>query len=422
MKAYLISKDGKPPVSRTHYAWWRFVERQLPMLVIYLIVATLIGIVLAPYMLVTVPSGYVGVLWKRFGGGTVLDPRRLKDEGMRITLPWNKVFLYDLRLQSATETYNAISRDGISLTASINIRFRLKRESVPQLHQSIGPNYVQALVGPEIGNRMREVIAEYTAEDVYSTKRAEIQDKIRKRAEAMLGEKMVEGGEGEEEESAPYRIPLYAMLNLIDTLILGIELPSAVVTAINRKIEQYYISEEYKFRVAREIRESERKKIEAEGISEFQQIVTQGISDSYLRWRGIEATLQLAQSSNSKIVIVGSGKDGLPIILGNVDGAATPQPGTSAGDGDKPPKERPTAAIPAKTLEKTPANTLAKPSEKPPAPQQAEASRFSNPIPLTLSDIEALVSRLTGAARSAPPKTSTPDPNSPKKPSAEQEH
>ena len=129
----------------------------------------------------------------------------------------------------------------------------------------------------------------------------------------MLGEKMMERPESEGGD--PYRIPLYAMLNLIDTLILGIELPPAVVSAINRKIEQYYISEEYKFRVAREIRESERKKIEAEGIHEFQQIVSQGISDSYLQWRGIEATLQLAQSSNSKIVVIGTGRDGLPIIL-----------------------------------------------------------------------------------------------------------
>src|SRR6516225_10926898 len=173
------------------------------------------------------------------------------------------------------------------MTATINIRFRLKRDAVPQLHQSIGPDYIKDLIVPEIGNRMREVIAEYTAEDVYSTKRAEIQDKIRKRAESALGEKMVEGGESEQQEgNSPYRIPLYAMLNLIDTLILGIDLPTAVVDAINRKIEQYYISEEYKFRVAREIRESERKKIEAEGISEFQRIVSKGISDSYLRWRG----------------------------------------------------------------------------------------------------------------------------------------
>jgi len=349
MNAPFVTIYDKPPPSRARYAWWRFVEHHLPMLVIYLLVATLVAVVLAPFMLVTVPSGYVGVLWKRFGGGTVLDPHKLKAEGMRITLPWNTVFLYDLRLQSATETYNAISRDGISLTATINIRFRLKRDAVPQLHQSVGPNYIEALIEPEIGNRMREVIAEYTAEDVYSTKRAEVQDKIRQRAEAMMGEKMMSGGESEDqEENAPYRIPLYALLNLIDTLILGIELPSAVVTAIDRKIEQYYISEEYKFRVAREIRESERKKIEAEGISEFQRIVSKGISDSYLRWRGIEATLQLAQSSNSKIVIVGNSKDGLPIILGNVEAPASPvpQPEKPSGAEDAVPKERTTAATP----------------------------------------------------------------------------
>src|SRR5207248_5101440 len=107
----------------------------------------------------------------------------------------------------------------------------------------------------------------------------------------------------------------------------------------------YYISEEYKFRVAREIRESERKKIEAEGIREFQQIVSQGISDSYLRWRGIEATVQLAQSPNSKIVIVGSGKDGLPIILGNVD---SPQTASAApgGNGDTGAKDK-TATAPS---------------------------------------------------------------------------
>jgi regulator of protease activity HflC (stomatin/prohibitin superfamily) len=327
-----------------------------------------------------------------------------------------------MRLQSATETYNAISRDGISLTATINIRFRLKREAVPQLHQSIGPNYIQALISPEIGNRMREVIADYTAEDVYSTKRAEIQDKIRKQAETMLGEKMMEGGESEEQENAPYKIPLYAMLNLIDTLILGIELPTAVVTAINRKIEQYYISEEYKFRVAREIRESERKKIEAEGISEFQQIVTQGISDSYLRWRGIEATLQLAQSSNSKIVIIGSGKDGLPIILGNVDTPASPQPSSPAGNGDTAPKERTTAATPTTSSEKLPADTLPKPSEKTPTTQPPEAPRISYSFPTSLSDIEAMFSRLTGTTRQPPTETGKLNSNPSDKPAAGQQN
>src|SRR4029077_19434448 len=81
-------------------------------------VATLVAVVLYPHMVITVPSGEVGVLWKRFGGGTVLDPRKLKNEGFNLILPWNRVFLYDLRLQSFTEHYNAISSDGVSLTAS----------------------------------------------------------------------------------------------------------------------------------------------------------------------------------------------------------------------------------------------------------------------------------------------------------------
>ena len=127
---------------------------------------------------------------------------------------------------------------------------------------------------------------------------------------------------------------------LYDTLILGIELPTAVVGAINRKTEQFYAVQEYTFRVEREQKESERKQIEANGIHAFQQTVSQGISDSYLRWRGIEATLQLAQSSNTKIVIVGGGKDGLPIILGNVDAAPAASPPATPADGaatkDKP--------------------------------------------------------------------------------------
>jgi regulator of protease activity HflC (stomatin/prohibitin superfamily) len=398
MKPYLIPAEGSPPVSRPRHAWWRFVERRLPVAIIYLMVMTLVAVILAPHVLVTVQSGYVGVLWKRFGGGTVLDPRQLKNEGLRFIWPWNKLFLYDLRLQSTTQTYNAISKDGISLSASINIRFRLKRDSVPQLHQTIGPDYVEALVGPEIGNRMREVIAEYTAEDVYSTKREEIQEKIRRRAEAMLGEKMME--HGETEDYAPYRIPLYAMLNLIDTLILGIELPSAVVTAINRKIEQYYISEEYKFRVAREIRESERKKIEAEGIREFQQIVSQGISDSYLRWRGIEATVLLAQSPNSKIVIVGSGKDGLPIILGNVD---TPQTAAAApgGNGDTNSKEK-TATAPTAS-DKSSDATSSGASGKRQAAEAQQAPQYSLPI---LSDIEAMITKALDKLRPTSSETS----------------
>jgi prohibitin 2 len=396
MKAYLWSVDDAPPPTRKRSRWRRFLDRFLPTLVIYLMVLTLVGVVLYPYTVVTVPSGEVGVLWKRFGGGTVLDPRELRDEGLHFIWPWNELFLYDLRVQSLTETYNAISSDGVSLTATINIRFRLKRDAIPTLHQVIGPNYSK-LLGPEIASQMREVIAQFTAEQVYSTARQEIQDKIRERTVERLGSKMMER-EGE----TSYNVAMRDTIILYDTLLYGIELPALVVTAINRKTEQYYISEEYKFRVEREKRESERKKIEAEGIREFQQIVSQGISDSYLRWRGIEATLQLSQSTNSKVVVIGGGKDGLPIILGNVDGPSPPNSGGGAAapnDGGAAPKERATAPSPAVPLEQTPAAGLTKPAEKPPAaaPQEPRAS-----LPSTLSDIDAFLSRLI---RPAEPKS-----------------
>jgi regulator of protease activity HflC (stomatin/prohibitin superfamily) len=300
-------------------------------------VATLVAVVLYPHMVVTVPSGEIGVLWKRFGGGTVLDPRKLKSEGFNLILPWNRVFLYDLRLQSFTEPYNAISSDGVSLTATVIVRFRLQRDAVPVLHQAIGPNYKQVLVQPGIGSLTRQVIAEYAAEQAYSTARQEIQDKIRNLVEERLSEKMMEHA-GEES----YRVSMSTIFILYDVLVTGIELPAAIVAAINRKIEQYYIAEEYKFRIEREKRESERKKIEAEGIRDFQQTVSQGISDSYLRWRGIEATLQLSQSTNAKTVIIGSGKDGLPVILGNGGGLAPPAESTTPDGNDN--KERTTAA------------------------------------------------------------------------------
>jgi len=348
------------------------------------------------------------VLWKRFGGGTVLDPRQLKDEGIHFLLPWNELFLYDLRIQSLTETYNAISSDGVSLTATINIRFRLKRDAIPTLHQVIGPNYIK-LLGPEIASQMREVIAQFTAEQVYSTARQEIQEKIRERTVERLGSKMMER-EGEES----YNVAMRDTIILYDTLLYGIELPALVVNAINRKTEQYYIAEEYKFRVEREKRESERKKIEAEGIREFQQIVSQGISDSYLRWRGIEATLQLSQSTNSKVVVIGNAKDGLPIILGNAD-AVPPQTTQNTGEtapaqGDTAPKDRtmsPNAAMP---LEKTPAAALSTPMENTPTTGSARSSAAPSSAttpsttaaqqehrsfwPPTLSEIDAYLSRM----------------------------
>ncbi len=324
MNAPIRSIEGQPIPVLARRRRRRLLGR-LPYLVLLLMVLTLVGVVLFPHVTVTVPSGEVGVLWRRFGGGTVLDPKQLRDEGLHFILPWNKLFLYDLRLQSITEDYNAISSDGVSMTASINIRFRLQRDGTPVVHQTLGPNYVDVLIRPGIGSLTREVISQYTSEEVYSTARQEIQRKIHQLTLEKAAQRTMQRTAEVEDES--YTVQLKSLFILYDTLLYGLELPAAVVAAINRKVEQYYIVQEYGFRVEREKKESERKRIEAQGIKEFQQIVSQGITPSYLQWRGIEATLQLSQSTNSKIVVIGSGKDGLPVILGGS--------GSIGGDGKK---------------------------------------------------------------------------------------
>jgi regulator of protease activity HflC (stomatin/prohibitin superfamily) len=352
--------------------FWQSVELRLPNLWLGLLAAMLILALLLPRMIVTVPSGQVGVLWKRFGGGTVLNPRHLLEEGLHLILPWDRAFLYDLRLQASTQTYDAISQDGVSLTVRMNIRYKLKHDLVPQLHQAVGPEYADLLVKPEVGSRMREVIAQFTAQEVYSTARQQIQDRIRELSQTELSGKFLAGAMNKRVASPSDTSNIKTAIggrslfkldavDIVDTLILGLELPAAVVAAINRKTEQLYIAEEYRYRVERERRESERKRIEAMGIREFQQIVSQGISDSYLRWRGIEATLQLAQSTNAKVVIIGQGKNGLPIILGNADSQASAMPPQKDNSGSG---EMPAAAALGGRFEDKTAAELSTPTER----------------------------------------------------------
>jgi len=330
MDSYAGLFGDRSPASQR--AWRRFVSRHLPGISVLLLLAMLLTMVMFPYVVITVPSGMVGVLWKRFnsydlycwcfvGRGTIVDPRELRDEGLHVIWPWDKLYLYSLRLQSDTQTYNAITKDGVNVSAQINVRFQLLHNYVGVLHKFIGPAYVATVLSPEIGSRTREVIAQFTAQEVY-TSRESIQDKIRDEAQKSLSShlnSLVQPEAMEQPDPKHYNDFLQNSIQILDTLVLSIELPPAITSAINRQTQQYYENQEYKYRVEREAQESTRKQIEANGIAAFQKTVSQGISDSYLRWRGIEATLALAQSPNSKIVVIGSGKDGLPIILGNVD-------------------------------------------------------------------------------------------------------
>jgi regulator of protease activity HflC (stomatin/prohibitin superfamily) len=415
MASYSEFLDGMPAAQKR--GWWRFVGRHLPGLTVALLVTMLACTILFPYVVITVPSGMVGVLWKRFNGydlycwcfvgrGTILDPRELRDEGLHIIWPWDKLFIYNLRLQSSTQTYNAISKDGVNVTVQVSIRYQLVHNSVGVLHKFIGPDYLASVVSPEIGSQTREVISEYTAQQVYTSREA-IQEKIKSKAQNSLGthlNTLVQPSAMEQPDPKHYNDFLQNAIQILDTPVLSIELPPAIVAAINRQTEQYYQIQEYKYRVEREVEEAKRKQVEANGIAAFQKTVSQGISDSYLRWRGIEATLALAQSQNSKIVVIGSGKDGLPIILGNVDNPAS---GTAAPAGTKPSAQAP--GIATGPEEKTPSAPVSTPPDVNTTTStldknQAGGGSPASYIPLSLSDIEAILSRMReriGPAKSA---------------------
>jgi regulator of protease activity HflC (stomatin/prohibitin superfamily) len=426
MAMYSEFIDGTSP--RRKGAWWRFVGRHLPGLTITLLFGLLVTTILFPYVVITVPSGSVGVLWKRFNGydfycwcfvgrGTLLDPRELRDEGLHIIWPWDKLYIYNLRLQSTTQTYNAISKDGVSVTAQINTRFQLLHNYVGVLHKFIGPQYLASVVDPELGSRAREVIAQYTAQQVYTSREA-IQAKIREDAQKSLSthlNNLVQPEAMEQPDPKHYNDFLQNSIQILDALVLGIELPPEIVAAINRQTQQYYEIQEYKYRVEREAQESTRKQVEANGIAAFQRTVSDGISDSYLRWRGIEATLALAQSRNSKVVIIGSGKDGLPIILGNIDNAAGSGSKAAATEEDITPNEKMSATSPSQinTLPKAPGAATTPPAgtEKSHAaaassmpPDVTQTNTLATPssfLPLDLSQIKNYVTRLPEWLRSA---------------------
>jgi regulator of protease activity HflC (stomatin/prohibitin superfamily) len=429
MVTYTDSFEREPPKPKRGLL--RFFGRHLPSISVVLLVSMLVVTLIFPYAVITVQSGHVGVLWKRFNGydlycwcfvgrGTILDPRELRDEGLHLVWPWDKLFIYNLRLQSTTQTYNAISKDGVNVSVQINIRYQLLHNSIAVLHKFIGPSYLSSVLAPEIGSQARQVISQYSAQEVYLSREA-IQEKIKANSQKSLGahlNSLVQTEAMEQPDPKKFTTYLQHSIQILDTLVLSIELPPAIVAAINRQTEQFYQIQEYKYRVEREVEEAKRKQVEANGIAAFQRTISKGISDSYLRWRGIEATLALAQSKNSKIVIIGSGKGGLPIILGNMDSPQSPdrQPSPSAGNALPGANTPPTSAPPANnappgTSSTTPdgasteATSEASAASASTPPDVTQAPPSDSSIALDLSEIKALLSRISEWMRPSRPAT-----------------
>lgn len=242
----------------------------------------------------TIDAGERGVLFRTFGGG--LDTEKIFSPGFHVVAPWNKMYVYEVREKQLEEEMTVLSSNGLNIKLDATVRVNPKHDEVGYLHESFGREYLTSLVRPEMRSSVRKIIGRFTPEELYSTRRDEVQELIQKELSETLGKNYID---------------------LRAVLIRDIQLPEKVRTAIEEKIEAEQLSLKYKYILEQERKEAERRIIEAKAKAEANQILNASLTDKILQDKGIEATVSLANSNNSKVIVVGGdGSDGLPLILG----------------------------------------------------------------------------------------------------------
>lgn len=268
---------------------------KLPKLTIPIIIGIVILIIFISKSAVTIDSGEAGVLYETFGGGVVTDEPPLS-EGFHLVAPWNRVFVYEVRQQSIEEQMNVLSSNGLEIELDASVWFQPAYDELGKLHKEKGEEYIQRLLQPAVRSAARAVVGRYNPEQLYSTKREAIQKEIFEETQNLLQDQ-------------------YVQVNQV--LVRDVSLPATIKEAIERKLKQEQESLEYEYRLSKAEQEAERQRIDAEGKARANEILNASLTDKVLQEKGIQATLELAKSPNAKTVIIGSGEDGLPLILGN---------------------------------------------------------------------------------------------------------
>jgi len=243
---------------------------------------------------ITIPPGKKGVQFKRFSGGIKKD--KIYNQGFHVVMPWNDMIIYDVRVNEGFEKMDVLSKNGLTIAVELSYRFMPMGEKIGYLHDEIGTDYVERIIKPEIRSATREVIGKYLPEELYSTKREAIQEEIFTQTSSQVEKKNI----------------------LLDAILIrSVQLPDKLKAAIEQKLEEEQLAFQFDFKLDRERKEAERKIIEAQAKADANKILNASLTDKILQDKGIEATLELASSPNSKVVIVGGGDEGLPLILGN---------------------------------------------------------------------------------------------------------
>lgn len=261
---------------------------------VLIFVALVVILIFSNATFLTIDAGHRGVLFRRFAGG--LDKSVVYGPGFHVLAPWNTMYTYDVREKQLEEEMEVLSSNGLNIKVDVTVRVNPKYNKIGDLHDKFGKEYLTSLVRPEVRSSVRKIIGRFTPEELYSTRRDEVQQMIQKDLNTTLDKNYIE---------------------LRASLIRGIMLPDKVRMAIEDKIEAEQSALKYEYILQQSRKEAERRVIEAEAKARANIVLNASLTDKILKDKGIEATLQLANSPNSKVIIVGSGPDGLPLILGN---------------------------------------------------------------------------------------------------------
>jgi len=261
---------------------------------IFAIVGVVLFIIIIIKSSVVIEAGQAGVLFRPFSDG--VETEMTYGEGFHIIAPWNDMIIFPVRQLSISDKMKVLSVNGLEVSVDATVWYQPEYAKLPYLYQEKGRNYESEILAPAISAAARSVVGRYTPEQLYSSKRDVIQEEILDEVKNELNSQ-------------------YVQVNRV--LVKDVTLPEKIKEAIERKLRQEQESLEYEFRLAKATKEAERQKIDAEGKAVANKILSASLTDKILKEKGIDATLALAKSPNSKVVVVGSGKDGLPIILGN---------------------------------------------------------------------------------------------------------
>lgn len=268
---------------------------RLPKIALPFIFIFIAAVIIISKSAITVGSGEAGVLFRTFGGGVVTDKPPM-GEGFHLVAPWNKVIIYEVRQQEIFEPLNVLSSNGLEIKIDASVLFQPKFDVLGKLHQEKSDKYVERILQPAIRSAARSVVGRYTPEQLYSTKRDAIQREIFEETKNIVDDQ-------------------YIQLN--DILVRDVTLPPTIREAIERKLKQEQTSLEYEFRLITAEKEADKQRIEAQGKADANRILSASLTDKILQDKGIDATIKLSESPNTKVIVVGSGESGLPLILGN---------------------------------------------------------------------------------------------------------